>query len=70
MQNLPRNKKYWFVATLMMRCRIGDNQKDNWLYDEQVYVIKAEDEDTAYAKATKLGKGKEHDYKDCYGETV
>jgi Domain of unknown function (DUF4288) len=72
MQSLqnPQVKKYRFVATIIMRCRVGDNQKDNWLYDEQVCVIKAEDEDRAYVKATKLAKRKEHNYLNEFGETV
>ena len=63
-------KNKWFIATLIIRSRVGNNSNEAQLCDEQVRLIKAPDEDTAYAKASELGKEEEVSYQNEYGQIV
>jgi hypothetical protein len=63
-------KNKWYVATIIVRSRVGNDDNEPWLCDEQIHLIKAPDEDTAYLKAIELGKEKEDYYKNDLGETV
>lgn len=63
-------KQMWYVATLIMRCKVGDHKAESWTYDEQIRLIRAPDEDTAYDKAAQMGKNEEHVYENVYGERV
>ena len=60
----------WYVAKLVLQCRVGDGDMGPWTCDEQVRVIKATDDDHAYEKAIGLGKEEEHTYSNVDGETV
>ncbi len=63
-------KNKWYVATLLLRCKVGDGDVGPWACDEQVHVLRAHDEDEAFDKALKLGQEEEHSYKNAYGEVV
>jgi Domain of unknown function (DUF4288) len=63
-------KNKWFVATLIVGCRIENVIEENYMYDEQVVLLKAPDENAAYEKALKIGKEQEVNYKNSDGENV
>ena len=60
----------WYVATIMVRCRVGAQQTGPWTVQEQIHLIEATDEDVAYQKALEFGKREEHSYENTYGENV
>src|SRR5437016_683593 len=40
-------KTKWYVAKLVMQCRVGDEDAGPWKIDEQVHVLRAADNETA-----------------------
>ena len=60
----------WYVARLIVRCRVGEHDPGPWTIDEQVHVLRAPDHETAYQKALQFGKAEEHSYENAAGETV
>jgi hypothetical protein len=60
----------WYVATLIMRCRVNGDETGPWTCDEQIRLLQASDEETAYQKALALGKDEEHAYANTYDQTV
>ncbi len=60
----------WYVATVLMQCRVAGDQIGPWTCDEQVHVLRAHDDKTAYQKALRIGQNAEHSYQNTYGETV
>lgn len=60
----------WYVAKLILQCRVGDDDSGPWTCDEQIRVINATDDDQAYEKALRIGKGQEHNYQNVYSEIV
>ena len=60
----------WYVATLLIRIRVAGDKVGPWTCDEQVYVLRAHDDDAAYQKALKAGHNAEDSYQNTYGETV
>lgn len=60
----------WFSARLIIRCTVGQEQKDDFLFDEQVRIIEAKDKEEAYEKALTLDKNEETRYKNSEGEMV
>jgi hypothetical protein len=63
-------KNRWFVATIIVKCRVGDEPQADYSCDEQIVLLKAPDEDAAYKKALKLGEEQETHYLNDEGETV
>lgn len=60
----------WYVAELIVSCRIGKSPKGRTLYDRQVKVLRASTHEAAYQKALKLGKEENHSYKNAAGENL
>jgi|ERR1700722_10241770 len=60
----------WYVAELIVRCRVGKGSGKKFLYDHQIKVLQASNHEMAYQKALKLGKTENHSYKNSAGEKV
>jgi hypothetical protein len=65
-----RVEEQWYVAILIVQCRVEGHSSRLKLVDEQIKVLAAPDIDTAYAKAVKLGQSEECSYVNVYGEQV
>ncbi len=63
-------KTNWYVATLIIRSRVEGDNSSARPCDEQIRLIRAQDEEIAYQKALKLGKAEEQSYQNGEGETV
>lgn len=63
------NKKFWYLAILIVRDRIEDHQSTSTC-DEQTRLIRARSAEKAYKKAYKLGKQQETVYLNSAGEMV
>jgi hypothetical protein len=63
-------KDKWYVTKLILQCRVNDDRVGPWTCDEQVRVLRAKDDDTAYEKALRLGREAEDSYQNVHGETV
>lgn len=63
-------KNKWYVATLIMRCWVGESAPGSWTCDRQICVIRATDGDEAYRKALRLGEEEEDSYSNAFGEIV
>jgi len=60
----------WYAATIIMCIRIEGRDQREWTCDEQVRILLAPDDETAYQKAMQLGKQEEQSYSNSEGETV
>jgi hypothetical protein len=60
----------WYVAEIIVRCRVGRLSKRKTLYDRQIKVLRASTDEMAYLRAMKLGKAETHFYKNSAGEKV
>lgn len=60
----------WYVAVLIVRCRVEGELPDKPLFDRQVQVLKASDAEAAFQRAMKLGEEENHSYKNGEGKTV
>lgn len=60
----------WYVATLLMQIRVAGDQVGPFTCDEQIRLLRAMDESTAYLKAMEIGRNEEHAYQNMYGQTV
>lgn len=60
----------WFVAILIVMCRVADESPDKPLFDRQIRIVKASDAEVAFQKAMKLGEAENHSYKNGRGELV
>jgi hypothetical protein len=60
----------WYVASLLIKSRVGDDHQAPYMCDEQVRLIKASDAEEAYNKALKIGHEEEQTYLNGDGETV
>lgn len=60
----------WYVAEIIVSCRVGKTPGGRTLYDRQVKVLRAATHEAAYQRALKLGKGENHSYKNSAGEKV
>lgn len=63
-------KPKWYVATLILKCTVGNQSTGPWTCQEQIRLLKATKHDEAYQKALELGKGEEHSYTNADGEPV
>jgi hypothetical protein len=60
----------WYVAKIVMQCKVDGKDSIPCTFDEQVRVIQAPDNKTAYLKSLKLGKEEEREYKNSEGKLV
>jgi len=60
----------WYVAEIIVRCRIGKSSKSKSLYDRQVKVLRASTHEAAYQRALELGKEENQSYKNSAGQKV
>jgi hypothetical protein len=60
----------WYVAKLIVQCKVEGDESGLWTVDEQIRVIRASDPDTAYRKTMDLGKRQETSYENMYGKIV
>ena len=60
----------WYVAELIVVCRVRKSSKGKALYDCQIKVLRADDHEAAYRRALQLGKNENHSYKNSADETV
>jgi hypothetical protein len=60
----------WYVAEIIVRCRVGRLSKGKTLYDCQIKVVRAWTDEMAYERALELGKAENHFYKNSVGEKV
>jgi hypothetical protein len=61
---------HWYVAEVIVQCRVGRVSKRKTLYDRQIKVLRASTDDAAYERALELGRAENHSYKNSAGETV
>jgi hypothetical protein len=62
--------EHWYVATLIVQCKVEGHPKRLPLVDEQIRILRAPNKETAYEKAVQLGKDEETSYLNGYGEQV
>jgi len=60
----------WYVVEVIVRCRVGKSSKRRALYDRQIKVLRASNDEAAYGRALELGKAENHSYKNSAGEKV
>ncbi len=60
----------WYVASIIVRCRIGKARSRKVLYDHQIKVLRAANPERAYRRALSLGAAENHSYKNSAGKTV
>jgi hypothetical protein len=60
----------WYVATLLLQCKVGDQDVGPWTVEEQVRLIRASNRDSAYEKSIHLGELENQSYPNGSGETV
>ena len=60
----------WYVAEIVVRCRVGRTSKEKTLYDRQIKVLRASNHEMAYKRALKFGRTENHSYKNSAGEKV
>jgi hypothetical protein len=60
----------WYVAEVIVRCRVGKASKRRTLYDRQIKVLRAATDEMAYERALELGRAENHSYKNSAGKRV
>src|SRR5262245_5658447 len=65
-----RARSGWFAAKIEFRSSVSGQRMGLSLWDEDIVIILATDDAEARKKATKLGKRKEHSYKNVHGDLV
>ena len=60
----------WYVAEIIVRCRVDKARGRKSLYDRQIKVLRATNHENAYKRALSLGKVENHRYKNRAGEIV
>ena len=58
----------WYVAELIVECRVGHEPADLW--DTQLVLVRERDAEAAYASAKRLGREQNQTYRNSVGETV
>lgn len=71
-KSLPKMKEFmkWYVAKLVMQCKVEGTNSVPSMFEEQIRIIQAPDNETAYLKSLNLGKGEEQEYKNSEGKVV
>jgi len=57
----------WFAASLLFKS-VHPGQVDDHLWEESIFLVRAESEEEARQKADRLGKAEEHEYVAANGE--
>ena len=60
----------WYVAEVIVRCRVGKASRRRTLYDRQIKVLRAATDELAYERGLELGRAENHSYKNSAGERV
>lgn len=60
----------WYVAEIIVRCRVGKPSNRRALYDRQIKILRAPTDEAAYKRALALGKAENLSYKNSAGEKV
>lgn len=60
----------WYCARIIMKCTLGDSQKTDTFFEEQIRIIEAKSREEAYQKTIELGAWKTQDYKSDEGNFV
>lgn len=60
----------WWCATIIICSSVIDEEDGRTLCDEQIYLLKADDLESATKKAAEIGKRQEHSYESIQGQTV
>ncbi len=60
----------WYVAEIIVQCRIQGKSEDPSEYDRQIKVLRAADHESAYQRALALGQAENHSYENLEGGTV
>ncbi len=60
----------WYVAEIIVRCRVGRASTRRSLYDRQIKVLRASTDEAAYKRALELGRAENHSYKNSAGQKV
>jgi hypothetical protein len=60
----------WYTVTFLLKCKVDEIIETPVTCFEQIHLLKAKDPNSAYEKAIKLGKSKEHYYKNNEGNNV
>jgi hypothetical protein len=58
----------WYVAELIVACRVGRSSPELW--DKQIVLLRARSADLAYAVALETGKSRNHAYRNSVGNRV
>ena len=59
----------WFVAKIVSECLV-DDETSSPLFDEQIFVLEADDSENAYQKALEIGRGTDTSYENNDGNLV
>lgn len=60
----------WYVAKLILLCRVDNDCEGPWTCEEQIRVLQAIGKGAAYEKAVILGKSAEHSYRNAADQEV
>lgn len=60
----------WYSARLLFKSLVAGEELSDALWEAVIYLIQAESEEGALAKALKLGKDREHEYENEHGQLV
>ena len=60
----------WYVAKLILQCRLSPDDPGPWTFDEQIRVIMAGNSEDAYQKALGFGRTAESHYLNADGVDV
>jgi hypothetical protein len=62
----------WFVATIILKCEIAGTPTipDEWTCSQQIFVIRANNRETAFEKAQEIGNSQETSYLNVDGSDV
>jgi hypothetical protein len=65
-------RKKWFVTTIILKCEIAGEPSipNEWICTQQIYMLHAENRDSAYERALMIGRLQEAIYLNDNGQQV
>jgi hypothetical protein len=60
----------WFSVNILLKCSIGNEPKDDYLWQENIILCFADSPEDAHEKMEKFAHNLENEYKNNNGETV
>jgi hypothetical protein len=65
-------RKKWFVTTIILKCEIAGEPSipNEWICTQQIYMLRAENRDSAYERALMISKSQEAIYLNDNGQQV